>query len=328
MIPRRTCLCLLPALLAPAAWAARAESGLPDPLLVGLISTESTTQLRKDWQPLLDDLGRTLGVRVQAFFAGDYAGVVEAMRFGKVHVAWLGNKAAIEAVDRAGAEVFARGIPASGQEGYHSILLSRRQRGVDSLDDVWAKGGSLVYGGADPNSTSGTLIPAVFLFGEKGIDPRRHFKAARASTHEANLLALAAGQVDLAINNSDDFAKFSARFPARAAGLQVLWTSPLIPSDPMVWKADLPAPAKERIRAFWVNYGQGPDAGPSRAVLAKLQLSGFRATDNGSLAALRVVELRRKRLGIEADAILAPAERARKLAELDAALRALELPAR
>ncbi len=41
------------------------------------------------------------GVPVKPFFASDYAGIIEAMRFNKVQIAWFGNKSAIEAVDRA-----------------------------------------------------------------------------------------------------------------------------------------------------------------------------------------------------------------------------------
>ena len=54
----------------------------------GIISTESSQNLKADWQPLLDDMAKQTGFKVNAFFAPDYAGVIEAMRFNKVHVAW------------------------------------------------------------------------------------------------------------------------------------------------------------------------------------------------------------------------------------------------
>ena len=50
------------------------------------------------------------GLKVNAFFASDYAGVIEGMRFGKVQVAWYGNKSAMEAVDRANGEIFAQSV--------------------------------------------------------------------------------------------------------------------------------------------------------------------------------------------------------------------------
>ena len=61
----------------------------------GIISTESSQNLKSDWQPLLEDMAKKTGYKVNAFFAPDYAGIIEGMRFGKVHVAWFGNKSAM-----------------------------------------------------------------------------------------------------------------------------------------------------------------------------------------------------------------------------------------
>ena len=47
----------------------------------GFISTEASQNLKADWQPLLDDLTQQTGLKVKAFFASDYAGIIEGMRF-------------------------------------------------------------------------------------------------------------------------------------------------------------------------------------------------------------------------------------------------------
>lgn len=70
----------------------------------GFISTESSQNLKSDWQPLIDDMEKQTGLKVKAFFASDYAGIIEGMRFNKVQIAWMGNKSAMEAVDRANGE--------------------------------------------------------------------------------------------------------------------------------------------------------------------------------------------------------------------------------
>ena len=72
----------------------------------GIISTESQQNLKTIWEPFLADMEEETGLKVNAFFASDYAGVIEGMRFDKVQVAWYGNKSAMEAVDRADGEVF------------------------------------------------------------------------------------------------------------------------------------------------------------------------------------------------------------------------------
>ena len=117
-----------------------------------------------------------IGVPVNAFFAPDYAGVIEAMRFDKVDVAWFGNKSAMEAVDRAGGEIFAQTIKDDGSEGYYSLLITNVDSPIKSLDDVLKCDQSLTFGNGDPNSTSGFLVPSYYVFAHNGVDPRTCFK--------------------------------------------------------------------------------------------------------------------------------------------------------
>ena len=74
----------------------------------GIISTESSQNLKAMWDPFLADMGKQTGTKINAFFAPDYAGIIQGMRFDKVDIAWYGNKSAMEAVDRAGGEVAGR----------------------------------------------------------------------------------------------------------------------------------------------------------------------------------------------------------------------------
>lgn len=66
---------------------------------------------------------KKLGVKVNAFFAPDYAGIIQGMRFNKVDIAWYGNLSAMEAVDRANGQVFAQTVAADGSPGYWSVLI-------------------------------------------------------------------------------------------------------------------------------------------------------------------------------------------------------------
>ncbi|MGB0671876.1 MAG: phosphate/phosphite/phosphonate ABC transporter substrate-binding protein, partial [Rhodospirillales bacterium] len=132
--------------------------GDPKELNFGIISTESTSNLKEQWLPLMEDLEKAVGLKVNAFFAPDYAGVIEAMRFGKVHLAWFGNKSAIEAVDRSGGEVFVQTSKADGSQGYYShIITNVDNKNINKLEDIFKCDKSLNFGIGDPNSTSGFL---------------------------------------------------------------------------------------------------------------------------------------------------------------------------
>lgn len=105
----------------------------PDVLNFGIISTESSENLRDQWEPFLKEMELATGLRVKPFFSTDYAGIIEAMRFAKVHIAWMGNKAAIEAVDRANAEVFAKLTRKDGSDGYFSYILTNADNGLSLI---------------------------------------------------------------------------------------------------------------------------------------------------------------------------------------------------
>ena len=121
---RRTAITFIGAILAAAALPAAAQDGKT--LNFGIISTESSSNQKQVWQPVIDDLSRAIGVPVKPFFASDYAGIIEGMRFNKVQMAWYGNKSAIEAVDRANGEVFASVID---KDGNPLLVAADRQQG-------------------------------------------------------------------------------------------------------------------------------------------------------------------------------------------------------
>ncbi|HOF52571.1 MAG TPA: phosphonate ABC transporter substrate-binding protein, partial [Rhodoferax sp.] len=191
----------------------------------GIIATESSQQLKQQWQPLLDELNRQTGMKVNAFFAPDYAGVIEGMRFNKVHFAWFGNKSAMEAVDRANGEVFAKVVNVDGTEGYYSHLIVHRDSPIKTLDDVLKNGKNLNFGNGDPNSTSGFLVPSYYVFAKNGVDAKTHFKLTRSANHETNALAVANKQVDVATNNSETLAKLDKTLPEKIKDIRVIWTS-------------------------------------------------------------------------------------------------------
>jgi phosphonate transport system substrate-binding protein len=282
----------------------------------GIISTESSQNLRSDWQPILDDMSRKTGYKVNAFFASDYAGIIEGMRFGKVHLAWFGNKSAMEAVDRAGGEVFAQMVNADGTQGYYSHLIVHKDSLLKSMDDVLKNSKSLSFGNGDPNSTSGFLVPGYYVFSRNNVDPKTAFKVVRSANHETNALAVANGQIDVATCNSEAMEKLHERMPEKFKEIRVVWSSPLIPLDPLVMRKEMPKAAKQKIKDFIYNYGKGGQQ--EKDNLMKLsKLSQFKPSTNAQLIPIRQLELFKERNKAEADAALTASDKQARIAEID-----------
>ena len=307
-----------------------AQAEIPNPLVFGIISTESSQGLKTSFGPFLEDMKKSLGVEVKAFFAPDYAGVIEAMRFGKVHVAWFGNKSAMEAVDRAGGEVFVQTVDVTGNPGYWSLLIANADNDkINSLEDVLKCDQSLDFGNGDPNSTSGFLVPSYYVFAKNNIDPKKCYKTVRSANHETNAMAVANKQVDFATNNTESlYARLKRNHPEAAAKIKVIWKSPLIPNDPIVYKADLDKETKSVVKAFFLGYGRiGPDAERQRKVLAGVS-SGwapFQESSNAQLYPIRQLQLFKDRTKLANDDRLNDADKKAKIGDIDRKLAVLKV---
>jgi phosphonate transport system substrate-binding protein len=289
----------------------------------GIISTDAAAAQRDRWEPFFRDMEKKTGLTVKSFYASDYAGVIEAMRFNKVQVAWYGNKAAMEAVDRANGEIFAQLMYADGTYGYHALLITHKDSPYKSLDDVFANGKNINFGIGDPNSTSGFLVPTYYVFSQRKVDPREVFKTVRNGSHGANIQAVLAKQLDVATNNTEDYGRLEATKPDQASQIRVIWKSPLIPSDPFVWRKDLDSASKEKIRNFVLNYAKTDPA--EKQILKNIyNYAGFRASTNAQLNPIRQLELFKDRQKIESDSAMSVAEKTVKLAEIDKALAAIK----
>lgn len=305
---------LLGILLGAAIAALAGSAAFAEELNFGIISTELQQNLRPKWEPFLKDMEARTGLEVRPFFASDYAGVIEGMRFGKVQLAWYGNKSAMEAVDRADGEIFVQTVSSEGNPGYWSLILAPKDSPLNSVDDLLKCDKSLNFGLGDVNSTSGFLVPTTFVFAANKVDPKACFKNVTNANHETNAMAVANGQVDAATNNTENMALIEKNNPEAFAKIKVIWKSPLIPSDPIVWRKDLPRETKDKIKSFFLTYGTDQstgDAAKEREILAGLQWAPFRSSDDDQLLPIRVMELTKAIAKVEADeALTADAKKA------------------
>ncbi len=160
-----------------------------------------------------------------------------------------------------------------------------------------------------------------FVFAKNGVDPKTCFKTVTNANHETNLLATANKQVDVAANNTENVARLTVTNPDAAAKIKVIWTSPLIPSDPIVWSKKLDEAAKDKVMTFLMTYGRqgSPDeVEKARAILKALGWAPFRPSSDAQLYPIRIMELTKQMFQVEGDAKMSAEEKAAKIKELTA----------
>jgi phosphonate transport system substrate-binding protein len=124
--------------------------------------------------------------------------------------------------------------------------------------------------------------------------------------------------VDVATNNSEELDKLQLKDPAKRAEVKILWTSPLIPRDPLVWRKDLPDATKAKIKAFIVGYGK--DQREKDILKGMQQIAGFKESSNAQLIPIRQLEYAKDRAKVAGDTTLSDTEKTTKLREIDAKL--------
>ena len=246
---------LLSVLAAPLAWAQSWKSQYPE-LVFAVIPAENASGVTERFQPWIDYLAKTLGVKITLRIANDYAAVIEGQKAGNIHVAYYGPASFARAlkVTHGGIEAFATTINQDGTIGYYSVAYVKAESPYHSLEDLKGKNLGLV----DPNSTSGNNMPR-FAMDKMGIDPEKFFsKVVYAGSHENAVMALEQGSVDVAFDwwNSDsdsNLTRMVNKGMVRKQDFRIIFTSPLLPGAPYAVLASLPDDLKVAIKTAFVE---------------------------------------------------------------------------
>jgi phosphonate transport system substrate-binding protein len=190
---------LLVAAVATGALASQASADWRDKikvLKIGAVTVESQGATVTRFKPLAEYMSKKLGVKVEVFTASDYAGIVQALSGGQIQLARIGGAAyAAGYIDsEGGIEPLVLNVEPDGGKGYNSVLIVRSDSPYKSLEDL--KGKTLAW--ADPNSTSGYLVPNASLR-DAGIDPKTYFsRTVFSGGHEQSVLGVLKGNFDSA----------------------------------------------------------------------------------------------------------------------------------
>jgi phosphonate transport system substrate-binding protein len=228
-------------------------------LNVGLVPGEDPRVMVNDNQALLDHLHNTLGMEVKPFVATDYNGVIEALRAKKLDIALLGPFSYVLATTVADVEAFA--MLETDRQGatYRSVIIARKDHGIRTLKDLNGK----TFAFVDPSSTSGHLFPKAGMI-KAGFNPDTALsRAIFSGGHDASALAVQNGKVDAAAIADAMLDIAYSRGMLKQDEVAVVWTSDPIPGVPVVFRRDLPADLKAKIRASFAqirNMPWGPKA--------------------------------------------------------------------
>jgi phosphonate transport system substrate-binding protein len=245
-----------------------AKEKWPEKIRIGLIPTEGGADIKVRFEPLMQHLEKELGVKVEAFSASDYAGIITAMTHKHIEFAYFGPKSYVEASARAGAEALALELDKDGAKGYQGILITGKKSGITTIEQATDKTKTFAF--TDPNSTSGCLVPSVLFYRDLKTPPEALFKEVSFSgSHGASILAVKNNKVDVAATNDIDLNRMIEKGAASKDDFNIIWTSELIPGAPMAGRKDLPQDLKEAFTKALLSFNDNKEG------LEKLQNGGY-----------------------------------------------------
>lgn len=230
---------------------------------IGLLGGENEADRLRNNECMGTALSERLGVPVEMFPAPDYAGVMQGLLAGQLDYAALGASgyAGIYMQDPDAVEPIFVTMEADGSLGYIAAMYVRADSDIHSLEDM--EGHSLAY--ADPNSTSGYLVPR-FELKRAGIDEASFFsRTGFGGGHEQATIAVLEGQYDAGVtwasgqgDPADGYTRGSLRRMIDnglldMADLRVIWESPIIPNGPVVIRQALPQEVKDIVIDYLAN---------------------------------------------------------------------------
>jgi len=233
---------------------------IPEVVKIGLIPSEDSESILARYKPLVPWMEKSLGAKVELFVGTDYSATIEALKSGRIHAAFLNSFGYILAADQGSIElVVVPEDPVTGDYGhYHSVILTRKDSGINSLNDLKGKN----FGFVDPASTSGHLIPEAGLK-KMGIDPWKDFKSVYSGGHDVSLLAVYNGTLNAAANasgadendplNYDRLNTMDAKGQVKKNELKALWVSDPIPSGPFVVQKNAPQKLKDKLLVMMLS---------------------------------------------------------------------------
>lgn len=243
---------------------ATAQTGVGDPniLRVALLPDENAATIIKDNQGLKDYLERKLGKKVELIVTTDYSSMIEAMRFGRLELAYFGPLSYILAKSKSEIEPFAA-LMSGGSTTYTSVVVVNADKHIERVEDI--KGKNVAFG--DPASTSSHLVPRALLL-DHGLAADRDYKPHFVGAHDAVAKAVQNGNADAGALSRPIYNSLVERGIIDPKKVKVIAETKPIPQYPWAMRSNLDPQLKQNIRQAFFDLKEAD-------ILKKFKAQGF-----------------------------------------------------
>ena len=234
-------------------------------LRIGLDGGENEADQVRRTECVKPGLVAATGVsEVQIFPSPNYNGVIQGLLGGTIDLAVMGasSYASIYLKDPNAVTPVLTTKQEDGSNGYYSIMVARKDSGIKTLAD--AKGKKLGF--ADPDSTSGYLVPNVSLPKDIGMPVKQYFsETGFGGGHENLVLGVLDKKFDVGTTFGSATGDWAQGYTSGNLHIMVtkglldmddivqVWKSPLIPNGPLMVSNKLPSDIQKKVTAYFAE---------------------------------------------------------------------------
>lgn len=217
-----------------------------NPITMAVVPSGETDRVVSGFQQVADLIFEETGLVIEPVVATEYAGVIEALCSDppKAQIASLATFAYIVAHERGCADVALVAVR-FGNPYYTGQIFVRADSGIEKLEDLAGK----TFCAVDPTSTSGWIIPSIYLKAA-GVDPETGLaEVVYAGSHDAAVAGVYNGDCDAGASYVDARTRIEEDYPDVMEVIKIITVSDEIPNDGVQFNPDFP----DDLRTLIVN---------------------------------------------------------------------------
>ena len=226
----------------------------PGTLVFSFTPLEDPTVYEKAFDPFVKYLAQCSGKKTVFFSVQSNSAQIEAMRSGRLHLAFFSTGTTNFAVNIAGAVPFAIRADDQGPHGFNLILITRKDSPIQKIADL--KGKKVAH--TSPSSTSGNAAPRA-LFPALGVTPEKDYQVLFSGKHDQSIMGVLSGDYDAAPVASDIFHQMAKRGVIKEDDFRIIYTSAKFPVNSLAYAHDLEPALRDRIVKCVYDYKFDPE---------------------------------------------------------------------
>ncbi len=249
---------------------------------IGVIPVQTEGEIEEAMTKLQGELSKKLDRDVEITTYPDYNGVVEAMNYNQIDMAYFGPLTYVIAHEKSGAKAIVTQL-IDGEPFYHSYIITNKENDWDSLEDYLEKSEERSFAFGDPNSTSGSLIPSIELQ-DRGVfedqENNRFASVSYTGSHDATALSVQNKQVDAGAIDSAIYNQLLESGKIDGDKLKVIWESEKLFQYPWAVSKDTDGETIDQLQNAFLSI-------EDKTILNAFGASGFTKASNEDYESIR-----------------------------------------